>query len=891
MSSGARGAAARTVLLSALALLTVALCGSSTAGAAPSDYGIKSATASLSTAQAGAHPDFTTTIEMKTDPTAPKDEFEHELPFANTKSIGVQLPPGLIGNPNAVAQCTSLQFATSFIGGGCPQDSQVGVAIVRLYFFPTQLTEPIFNMEAPGGDSVARLALFGANQPIFINVRLRSDSDYGLTATLEGIPGNEPLVSAETTFWGVPASPAHDTQRLTAREAYPEALSESPPRESGLKPEPFLSNPTRCGTPLSIGIAATSYQVPAQTSTATAPLPETTDCGEINFDPEFEAKPTSREAAAPSGLDAELRIPQDESVQGRATSALRDAEVRLPSGLTIAPGAADGLQACSADEVGYQHSPPEAARCPEASKIGSAEFDVPQLSRPINGDVYQRSPEPGNLFRIWLVTDELGVHVKIPGEVRLDPSSGQITGLFVDTPQVPVRNFKLHFKGGSRGVLATPQSCGTYQTAFKFTPWSGAPDVTGNTPMTIDQGCATGGFKPHLSAGSTNPVAARFTSFVTEVTRAAADQNLADLDLTLPPGVLAKLAGVQLCQGAAAASGDCPPGSQVGTTSVASGPGTTPLWIPQPGKEPTAVYLSGPYAGAPYSLVVKTPAQAGPFDLGDVVVRAAVRVDPETTRVTVSSDPLPQILEGVPISYRTVRVDVNRPSFALNPTSCNPLRVEGRATSIQGATAALSDRFQATGCARLGFEPKLALRLKGQAQRGGHPQLRAVLRSRAGDANIGRAVVALPHSEFLDQSNIGTVCTRVQFAADSCPAASVYGHAKAVTPLLDQPLRGPVYLRSSSHKLPDLVADLKGQVEIVVAGRIDSVHGGIRTSFERLPDAPVKSFVLTMKGGKKGLLENSRNICRSPARAAVKFDGQNGKVHDFRSALKIGCSR
>ena len=409
--------------------------------------------------------------------------------------------------------------------------------------------------------------------------------------------------------------------------------------------------------------------------------------------------------------------------------------------------------------------------------------------------------------------------------------------------------------------------------------------------MSIDQGCDTGGFAPKLVAGSMNPVAASFSPVVTTLTRDTGEQNVSRVSVSLPEGVLAKLAGVALCDGLMAVVGDCPEASRVGSVRVATGPGPSPLWIPQPGKSPTAVYLAGPYAGAPYSLVVKVPAQAGPFDLGTVVTRVALRVDPETTRVTAVSDPLPQFLEGVPVDYRTIHININRSRFTLNPTSCARAAVTAVVASREGATASPSSRFQIANCGRLAFKPKLALRLRGGTKRGGHPALRAVLTTRSGGANIAFARVALPHSEFLDNAHIRTVCTRVQFAARSCPSGSIYGHAKAISPLLDQPLAGPVYLRSSNHQLPDLVADLRGKIQVVVAGQIDSVNGGIRTTFRAVPDAPVSKFILNMFGGKRGLLENSINLCAERPRANVTFRGQNGKEASLRPQLKSSCGR
>jgi hypothetical protein len=876
--------------LTGIAMLLLGLTSPASASAAFSDYGVASVDASLSSSEAGAHPDFNTVINIKTDPGEPLDAFGHEKPYAGTKSIEISLPPGLVGNPNAVAQCTTAQFATAFDeseNAGCPMDSQVGVTVVKLYLFPTQLTAPIYNMEAPGGEHVARLAFYAATLPVFINVHLRSDDDYGLTATVDGIPANELLISADTTLWGVPASSSHDTLRLTAREGYPEAKQESPPRRSGLAPEPFLTNPTACGGDLEIGFVARSYPLPEQKSSAAASLPPIDDCGKLGFDPVLEVTPTSRRAAAPAGLEASLEIPQNETVGGRATSQLKDAIVKLPEGLSIASGAADGLAACSEQEVGYRTRKP--SNCPEASKIANVELDVPALSRVLKGAVYQRSPEPGRLFRIWLVTDELGVHVKLPGEIEANPVTGQLTSLFLDNPQVPFKELRLRFKGGSRGVVATPPSCGTYQTHYELTPWSGNAPIAANTPMTIDEACDTGGFSPKLSGGSTNPTAGSFSRFVLNLTRNDGEQNVAGLDVVMPPGLLAKLAGIPLCPAGLAMTGDCDPASRVGATMVAAGPGPLPLWIPQPGKDPTVIYLSGPYKGAPYSLVVKTPAQAGPFDLGVVVVRAAIHIDPATAQVTVKSDPLPQILEGVPISYRTIHVDVNRPDFTLNPTSCDPMSIGATAASDRGTHANLAQRFQVGNCAGLGFKPRLYTRLFGPTRRSAHPRLRAILVARPGDANIARAAVTLPRSQLLDQENIRTVCTRVQFAARACPEASIYGRARAISPLLDQPLEGPVYLRSSNNLLPDLVAALRGQVDVDLVGRIDSTRGGIRTTFDVVPDAPITKFVLTMQGGGKGLLVNSRNLCRKSSFSIVKLDGHNGKMADQRPRMNTGC--
>jgi hypothetical protein len=377
-------------------------------------------------------------------------------------------------------------------------------------------------------------------------------------------------------------------------------------------------------------------------------------------------------------------------------------------------------------------------------------------------------------------------------------------------------------------------------------------------------------------------------------------QPLSGLTVTLPKGLTGKLAGIPYCSDAALgsvsgnegtgaaqlASPTCPAASQLGTVSVGAGAGSNPLYV-NTGK----AYLAGPYKGAPLSMAIVTPAVAGPFDLGNVVVRTALRVDPESAVITAVSDPIPTILHGIPLDLRDVWVNLDRSGFTLNPTNCEELGFTGSASSPSGASAPLSARFQAVSCAALGFKPRLALSVKGGTKRGAYQRLKAVLNAKPGEANIGKVSVALPHSEFLAQEHIRTICTRVQFAADQCPAGSIYGQATAYTPLLEQPLSGPVYLRSSNNPLPDLVAALHGQIDIDLVGRIDSVKGGIRNTFESVPDAPVSKFVLEMKGGKKSLLVNSRNLCKSTNKATVNMTGQNGKAHDFRPVLKSSCKQ
>jgi hypothetical protein len=665
-------------------------------------------------------------------------------------------------------------------------------------------------------------------------------------------------------------------------------------RPSGLSPIDFLSNPSACEEQ-EIGFAVSSYQLPGQVFTAQGLLPSTTNCEGLTFKPTFSAQPTNRKAGAPTGLSAVLKIPQDENPEDTGTPPMREAKVTLPPGMTIASGAADGLEACSAEQVGFGEE--VEAQCPDASKLGSAIIVSPALPEPLHGALYQGTPEPGHLFRLWLVTDEFGLHVKLPGEIKADPQTGQLTTSFEDLPQVPVEEIDLEVWGGPRAPLKNPDTCGTYATSYSFQAWSQDPAVTGQSQMTIDEGCGTGGFSPQLKAGVIQPVAGAFSPFVLDLTREDGEANLGGVEVILPEGELAKLAGVPLCPDAAAVTGACPAGSKIGSVTVAAGPGPQPLWLPQPGKAPTAVYLAGPYKGAPFSVVTVVPAQAGPFDLGTVAVRAGLQVDPTTGQASVKTDPLPQILEGVPVIYRRVHVVIDRPEFSINPTNCEELTATSTLTSTQGAVAHPSDRFQVGNCEALAFKPKLSLELRGGTKRNNHPSVHSVLSARAGDANIRGASVILPPAVQIDNAHINNPCTRVQFNAEACPASSILGTAKAYTPLLDQPLEGPVYFRSNGgeRELPDIVADLKGPIHIALVGFIDSVVkkgtevSRLRTRFQNVPDAPVSKFLLRLDGGKKGLIVNNRNICARRYHVRIALAGQNGRRYDTNPVLKTSC--
>ncbi len=511
-----------------------------------------------------------------------------------------------------------------------------------------------------------------------------------------------------------------------------------------------------------------------------------------------------------------------------------------------------------------------------------------------------------------------GVDVRLIGNVRADPVTGQLTTTFAETPQVPFTSFELDFDDGPKAVLSSSPTCGPNLASGEMTPWSGNPEATPGASIVFTN--APGGgpcaktlaerpFAPAFEARPEGTKAGAFSPVSFKIARSDGQQELKGVDVTLAPGMTGKLAGITYCpESAIAAAGanagnsekaaaSCPSQSLVGSATIASGTGPAPIQIG--GK----VFLSGPYRGAPLSLAVLTPATAGPFDLGTAVVRVALFVDPETARIRAVSDPIPNVFGGAQLSIRSVDVEIDRKDFTLNPTSCGPLASSG---VLNGGGAdptnpaafsafPVSTPFQTSECGALDFEPKLFTRLFGgkkTTKRSGHPKFRAVLLARSGDANISRAALTLPHSQFLDQSHIRTICTRVQLAANACPQAAIYGYARAQTPLLDDELAGPVYLTSSSNPLPDLLVDLRGQVNVRLRGVIDSSKARIRNVFSSLPDVPVSKFVLTMKGGRRGLLENSRDLCAQRSFSFLNFKAQNGKqLRKKRLPLRVPACR
>jgi hypothetical protein len=907
--------------------------------------------------QAGSHP-FAVTIFAQMNY---GEEAGSAFPEGRLKDVIFEQMSGLVGDPTAYPRCSTADFLAhvGLAGNKCPDQSAIGVDLSSFNFLGAWLGSAIYNLIPPNG-KVFRVGFRVGVVDIVVDFAIKHSQPFNAIAASHNTPEVLEVFAFKAQLWGNPSDPAHDGMR---GNCYFQPLNlgsdEEPEFEStsgetcpaAPRPRPLLTSPTRCTGPNLTTYLTDSYEDPGalleeepdlsdpnwvrrgvENHDAEGNPQQFTGCEKLRFLPSTETQVSSEQAETGTGFDFNVDF-NDEglvSTTGLAQSTVKEAEVTLPEGVTIDPSVAEGLAVCSPGDLKRETlgSAPGAG-CPNASKLGSIELESPLIEEVVDGSIFlaqQDDPAtttPGaenpfdSLIALYLVirNTDLGVLAKLPVKVEPDPKTGQLVATLKDAPQLPVGHFNFHFKEGARAPLITPGACGTYTTHALLTPWANPSEpIDSTSSFEITSGvhggpCPPGGvpaFKPHFEAGSVNNNAGSFSPFNMRLIREDGEQDMTKFSAILPPGELGSLAGVAKCSDPAIAaaraktgrqeiaSPSCPANSLIGHTLAGAGVGDALTYVKG------QIYLGGAFHGDPLSVIAVTPALAGPFDAGTVVVQEALTLNPKTAEVEVdgaNSEPIPHILKGIVLKLRDLRVYVDRPSFTLNPTSCD----ESSAKSVlfgsyldilspaDDKPVDLSTRYQAANCLNLGFKPKLALNLKGGTKRGGHPGLRAIYTPKAGDANIKGLVVRLPRSAFLDQAHIKTICTRVQFAAKQCPARSQYGYIKAWTPLLDEPLQGPVYLRSSNHKLPDLVFDLHGLVNIEVSVRIDSAQGGIRATLENSPDAPLSKVDLRMQGAKKGLIVNSRNLCGSTNRANVEFTGQNGKQFKANPVMRPDC--
>jgi hypothetical protein len=873
--------------------------------------------------QAGSHPfAYTVHFELNRDESGNSEG-------GDIRDIFFEAPPGLVGNPQAIPTCPreSFEAGTPL----CNPSTVVGVLHAILPGFPP-ITAVLYNLAPFPGTPLQ----FGFNSPAGLfgvqSASLRTDDDYGATIASPNIP--TPVTSVTATLWGIPADSGHDAER-GQRPA--EGLAA--PQASEAPRLPFLTLPTSCQTSPQMTVKIDSLQEPGVFKSASVGMLENggaevplSGCDAVPFSPAITAPPTTERAESPSGLEFELKLPNKGLLNPDAATSETEPEktvVTLPAGVTVNPSAANGIVGCSTAQFGQANGEPGQG-CPEASKVGTLVAKTPLLKEPIEGSVYLAQPHAnkfGSLLALYIVASakESGVLVKQAGLVEADPSTGQLTTTFDELPPLPYSSFELALREGPRAPLMTPLTCGELTTVARLYPFStpGTP-AERTTPFKITSGangtgCASSEAAlpahPVMEAGTVTPIAGSYSPFVFRVSRADGEQRLASLSTTLPSGLLGKLAGIPYCSEAGIATaasrteeGDgakeiaspsCPAASQVGVVNVSAGAGPSPYFVE--GK----AYLAGPYKGAPLSLEIITPAIAGPFDLGVVAVRTALEVNPLTAQIHAVSDPLPSILHGIPLDVRSISLQMDRPEFTINPTNCEAKTVTASLATFAGGITNLSNPFAVGGCKGLDFKPTLKIFFSGQMRRAGFPAIKAVLTQPKGqNTNVASTTVILPKGMLIANAHISGPCTRVQFNSTpvpgaGCPPKSVLGTAKVWSPLLENPEEGNVYFRSNGgeRQLPDLVVALRGQVPLQLVGFIDSVgrKGAevrrVRNRFTTVPDAPVSRFELKLSGGNKGLLQNSKNLCRSQNKATFELTGQNGKKDDTEPDIQVSCPK
>jgi len=858
-------------------------------------------------AQAGGHPyALTTTLEFDSEKLGGRGI---PVPVQDPKDVAVYLPPGLLGDPMATPRCPITTFTES--NAKCPASTQVGT--VELRWGGNTFRDPVYNLTPETGQS-AEFGIASSTGIHFImtahvvRVRTNEGERYGLTVIDNGIP-TVGLTYVRVTFWGVPAAPSHDAQRGETCDLFG---CKGGGHASGDPLIPFLTLPADCAAgPFAARVLADSWQKAGlYVEGPVATLPAATGCNALSFNPTIALEPDTTQAEAPVGAGITLTVPQIETPEEDATPQLRDAVVTLPEGMSINPSVVDGVAACDeSGPEGINFSGPESEQlgpdgeeqlapghCPNASTLGTAEAITPLLPNPVKGHVYLARPscgasgQPacteadavnGGLYKLYLelggtgALADAGVNIKVAGTVSASLATGQLTTTFAQNPQLPFSELKVHLNGGPRAPLANPQSCGEARTTAQLTPWS-SPFTPDATPFSFFQvgGCqATQSFTPGFVAGATSARAAAFSPFALTLSRRDGEQYLSGVQIHTPPGLLGVLASVPLCGEPQAARGECSSASRIGSTMVASGAGSHPFWI-----EGT-VYLTGPYKGAPFGLSIVTDVQAGPFNLGNVVVRAAIDIDPSSAALTVTTDPLPQLVYGVPLRLQQIRVLIDRPSFMLNPTDCSALKIAATVSAMRGAAAAVSSPFAAGDCGRLAFKPMFKVSTSGRTSRANGASLDAKVSYPKGamgnDANISYVKVSLPRQLPSRLTTLQQACPAATFEANpaACPKPSVVGIARTSTPLLPVQLSGPVYFVShGGEAFPNLIVVLQGDgVRVDLVGDTFINKSGITSStFKTVPDVPVNSFELYLPQGKFSALAANGNLCKATHTMTVK---------------------
>jgi hypothetical protein len=900
--------------------------------------------------QAGSHP-YTATFVF-TAATALNATKEAYFPGGEIRDLETRVPPGFIGDLHNTPQCTREQLLST----ACPASSMVGL-LKTSAFTSVGNVKQVFNM-APQPGEPAELGFEYAGFQVYISFSVRTGGDYAIVARVNNIP-QVAVFQSILTLWGVPGEASHDRWRAKEGGCTQEELKEAKiPGEFGhsycTAPQvpietPFLTLPTSCGEAQPFAFRELSgWQEPDATSEVAFFSHDGNDkpagfagCGALAFEPSITTSTDTAKADTPVGLTVDVKPPLGglETPGALGSADIENTTVLLPAGLVINPGQAAGLQACGPAEDGLTTDAERAAgeenngpaTCPGASKVGTVLIKSPLIEadqeKQFEGNVYVLQSNPPEL-RLLVAASADGVNLKLVGKASLCETAGevldgktceapgQVIAAFEGTPQLPFTLFRLSFSGGPQAALDTPPECGTYTSNADFEPWSSpfGSHFLSSASFTLDEG--PGGsacpsdpmpFAPSLTAGATTDQAGGFTSFSMLLQRGDGQQRIEKLQFRVPQGLSGMISSVPLCGEAEANAGSCPAASRIGHAVITSGPGPYPLVVPQPGAPELPIYLTGPYKGAPFGLSIVTPVIAGPFNLGTIVTRASIAVDPHTAQITVTTDPLPQIVKGVPTDLRSINAVIDRPGFMFNPTNCTPQSFSGTATSAQGATAAISSPFGVGSCQSLKFTPKFAVSTPGRASRSQGAGLTAKLAYPTTvpgtETNITKVKVDLPKQLPSRLTTLQKACTNAQFEANpaNCPAASKIGYASVSTPLLPVPAVGPaIFVSHGGEAFPSLTLVLQGYgVTIDLVGTTFISHAGITsTTFKTVPDVPFSSFTLTLNEGPYSALAANLpatakdSFCGQKLTMPTAFVAQNGaEIHESTPISVTGCSK
>ncbi len=891
--------------------------------------------------QAGSHPfQLTSTISLKTKSEPFLRETVYGLvplnemqPVGLAKDLRFNLPAGLVGNPTPLPKCKMSVFLAESITSKagavhCPRNTVVGVATPLTTEVPArgithipygQMT-PVVSLEPAVGEP-ARFGFDALTVPVILDTSVRTGGDYGVVVTVPDITEAVSLIGTQLTFWGVPGDPRHDSSRGEECLQDHSAISTGVEASCGVfeKQEPFLDLPTSCTGALQTSVESDPWRARGQFTSKQFTFqnsegePYSQDgCNRLSFEPSINVAPDGQQASTPTGLAVGVHVAQNASLNptGLSESSVKDTTVTLPAGVALNPAGADGLSACSLSQIGL-NDPAEQA-CPEAAKVGTVEIKTPLLPNPLVGAAYlaQQNANPfGTLVALYIVVKDpvSGVIVKLAGEVKPQEGTGQLVSTFENTPPLPFEDLRLHFFGGSRAPLGTPALCGSYTTTASIAPWSGNAPVDSSSEFQITSGpngtpCANPlPFNPELTTGSLNIQAGAFTPFTMTMSREDGNQNLDAIQLKMPPGLLGEISKTKLCGEAEGNAGTCGPESLIGETVVSVGLGGNPYTV-KGGK----VFITGPYAGAPYGLSIVNPAKAGPFDLGQVVVRAKIEVDPSDAAITISSDTsgpyqIPQMIDGIPLQIKHVNVTITRPEFTFNPTNCSPTQIGGALTSSQGTVKMLHVPFQVTNCATLGFKPIFSVSTSGHTSRAKGASLNVKLTYPkapfGSQANIGKVKVDLPKQLPSRLTTLQKACPDSVFNANpaACQPDSRIGSATATTPVLPVHLEGPAYFVShGGAKFPELIVALSGQgVTVYLHGETFISKAGITSStFRTIPDVPIGTFELKLPQGANSALAANGNLCTSKLVMPTTFVAANGMViHQSTPITATGCPK